>query len=174
MTDTVPTQRRGSGSGLTPGKIEELKSKGLNQSQIAQMFGVTRQAVSDMKRKYGGGSKTPREVVREHFPWRIPAALQNCSIHHRMADHAEFVATGGRGMSEDKLRRLAGFYQRLEAGDLVVEYDPEIPPSDTARCGGWAYRNRVPDDGKLMIRVNNHTNITPQGAVIWRIPKRRP
>ena len=46
--------------------IEELKTKGYSQSQIAAMYGVTRQAVSWHKQTYGG-RPTEREAVLVHF-----------------------------------------------------------------------------------------------------------
>jgi len=87
--------------------------KGWNQTRIANHFGVTRQAVSDMKRKYGNYSKTPREVVLEEFPWKVRSDQQNCNIDHRMRDHGEYMATGGKGMAPIKLKRLIGFYNKL-------------------------------------------------------------
>jgi len=91
-----------------------------------------------------------------------------------MRDHAEYVATGGKGMSEDKLRRLNGFYQKLEREDVVVEFHPDLPPSKDAACGGWRYVPRKDSDADLMIRVNEHTNVTEEGHILWRIPKRKP
>lgn len=44
---------------LTPAIIDDLKRKGFNQSRTAEMYGVTRQHVSWVKRTYGG-QLTPR------------------------------------------------------------------------------------------------------------------
>ena len=161
------------GSGLTPAIIEYEKIvHGLNQAQIAKKYGTTRQNVSQIKRLRGGYSMTPRERVMQQWPWKVPTCHQRCNIHHRMRDHAELVATGGKGMSRDKLRRLLSFYTRLESENLVVEYHPDIPPNPDAACGGWRYVPREDADGDLMIRVNEHTNVTEEGKMLWRIPRK--
>lgn len=160
--------------GLSLSIIEDLKGKGFNQSEIARSFGVTRQAVSHHKIKYGG-KMTPREVVLREFPWNVPAAQAQSTQYRRMRDHGEFMATGGKGMAADKLNRLRSFYRKLRDENLVVEFDPEIPPEPGVNNkGGFSYRTRVPADGDLLIRVNEHTNLTEQGRMIWRFPPSDP
>lgn len=150
--------------------IEALKAKGYNQTQIAEMFGVTRQAVSWHKRHYNG-RLTPRELVLEHWPFIVPDYFGQSSPNRRLRDHGEYVATGGDGMSEDKLQRLRRFYQKLRDENLVVEYDPDIPPEPgVSSRGGWAFRKRLKSDGDLLIRVNDHTFLSEDGAMIWRFP----
>lgn len=166
--------RRGSRSGLTPQLIEELKRKGWTQSRIAKEFGVSRQAVSDMKRRYPGYSKTPREEVMEHFPWKVPTKLHDSTYNMRMRDHMEFRATSGKGMSDDKLSRLRSFYELLTTEDLVVEFDPDLPPPKGQIHGGFRLVPREESDGKLMIRVNDHTTLTEEGSWLLRIPKEWP
>jgi predicted transcriptional regulator len=112
---------------LTLAIVEDLKGKGFSQSEIADMYGVTRQYVSWIIHTYGG-RMTPRQMVHKHFPWKVSAEQGQSSPYRRMRDHGEYVATGGVGMSEDKLRRLRAFYQKLREENLVVEYDPNIPP----------------------------------------------
>ena len=54
---------------------------------------------------------------------------------------------------------------------MVLEFDPNIPPiPGVSSKGGWAYRERLPEDGDLLIRVNEFTNITDKGCDIWRFP----
>ena len=151
-----------------------MKRQGLSQSDIAELFGVTRQAISYHKVTYNG-QKTPREIALEHFPWKVPARLNQCAPYMRMRDHAEFMATGGEGMEPWKLKRLRGFYTKLRRYDLVVEYDPVLPPMPgVSNRGGFAYRHRCEDDGDLIIRVNDHTTMTPEGAELWVFPSRDP
>jgi hypothetical protein len=150
--------------------IEDLKNKGFSQSDIARMYGVTRQHVSWIKHTYGG-RLTPREKALKHFPFKVPTDQTNASPYKRLRDHAEFVATSGIGMSADKLKRLRTFYRNLRENDLVVEFDPNIPPEPGASItGGWAYRHRTPEDGDLLVRVNEHTTLTGDGRSIWRLP----
>ena len=155
---------------LTLAIVEALKNKGLSQSEIARQYGVTRQYVSWIKHTYGG-RLTPRESVLQHFPFKVPVEMGNTSPFKRLRDHGEYVATGGVGMSEDKLQRLRSFYRKLRENNLVVEFDPNIPPiPGISYRGGWAYRGRLPEDGDLLIRINEFTNITDKGRNIWRLP----
>jgi hypothetical protein len=153
--------------------IEDLKSKGFNQSQIAEMFGRTRQAVSWHVKVYNG-SQTPRQIVLQEWPFEVPLA-QQLSPYKRLRDHGEYMATGGNGMSEDKLQRLRSFYRKLREENVVVEFDPSIPPMPgVSNKGGWAFRKRLPKDEDLLIRANRHANITEQGRMIWRFPPTDP
>src|SRR4029077_18926414 len=103
--------------------IEDLKNKGFNQSEIAEMYGVTRQAISWHKHTYGG-RLTPRELVNQHFPFEVPMEMGQTSPFKRLRDHGEYIATGGVGMSEGKLQRLRSFYRKLRDEKLVLEFDP--------------------------------------------------
>ncbi len=93
---------------LTPAIIDDLKAKGHTQSDIARMYGVTRQHVSWVKLTYGG-YQSPREaILREHWPWSVSAEQSQSSPYRRLRDHAEWFATGGtgEGMSADKRKRV--------------------------------------------------------------------
>ena len=147
---------------LTLAIIEGLKAKGLSQSEIARIFGVTRQAVSYHVRKYGG-SMTPRQKALESWPFIVPAKVCYTSTYRRLRDHGEYWATGGEGMSFEKLSNLRWFYKRLES--KVVEYVPGE---------GFVYRERLDSDGDLLIRVNEHTHLSDEGLKVWCMPKVRP
>src|SRR5699024_1569066 len=143
-------------------------------TEIAEMFGVTRQYVSWIKHTYGG-RLTPREMALKHFPFDVPTELGNTSPFKRLRDHGEYMATGGVGMSDDKLARLRSFYRRLREENLVIEFDPELPPVDgVSNKGGWAYRRRRKSDEDLLVRRNKHTKITEEGRMIWRFPPVEP
>lgn len=170
--------RSGSGGGrtgdgkerLTLAIVEALKNRGLSQSEIARQYGVTRQYVSWIKRTYGG-KLTPRETIRQHWPFEVPANMGNTSPFKRLRDHGEYIATWGVGMKDYKLERLRAFYKKLREGDLVVEFDPNIPPiPGVSNAGGWAYRQRLPEDRDLLIRLNEYTTLTDDGRNLWRFP----
>ena len=145
---------------LSLSDIEDLKGKGLNQSEIAEVYSVTKQYVSWIKHTYGG-KMTPRETVKKEFPFQVPSEMAQASPHRRLRDHGEFMATGGKGMDEDKKARLRTFYKKLREENLVVEFDPTIPPiPGVSTKGGWAFRRRVSGDGELLIRVNKYTRLT--------------
>ncbi len=66
---------------------------------------------------------------------------------------------------------LAAFHNRLRDGHLVVEFDPDIPAEPgVSNKGGFALRPRLPADGDLMIRVNEHTTLTDEGREVWALP----
>jgi hypothetical protein len=156
---------------LSPSVIDRLKNQGMTQSEIARMYDVTRQYISWIK-YYHGGAFTPREDVLQHFPFVVPAEMTQTSVYKRLRDHGEYQATGGVGMSADKLSRLRGFYRRLKDEGLVVEFDPTIPPEPgVSRKGGWALRKREPKDEDLLIRVNDYTDLTVEGKRIWKFPQ---
>lgn len=161
-------------TGLSLAVVEDLKRKGFSQSQIAEMYGVTRQYISWIKHYYGG-KLTPRETVLLNFPFHVPSELGQTSPFKRLRDHGEYFATGGAGMSEDRLGRLRSWYAKLRDERLVVEYDPTIPPiPGVSNKGGWAYRKRLKADGDLLIRINDYTDLTDQGLMIWRFPPTDP
>lgn len=159
---------------LTIGIIEALKNQGLNQSEIAKLFNVSKQAVSYHKRTYNG-SRTPREEVLDCFPWTLNEEQSQAAPVRRLRDHGEYIATGGRGMTEYKLERLRSWYQKLRDEDVVLEFDPDIPPTPgVAKTGGFAYRPRKRSDADLLIRVNDYTTLTLEGRMIWRFPPKEP
>ena len=114
--------------------IESLKNKGMNQTQIGKLFGVTRQAISWWIHTYNGALTKRAEILRAHWPFNTSTEHHSTSAARRLRDHAEFYATGGRGMSEVKIDRLPGFYRQLE--DHVVVFDPALPPPAGVRFVG--------------------------------------
>jgi hypothetical protein len=127
--------------------------------------------VSHIVRKYGIELPLRRKTLEDHFPWNVPTAMQQQAPYKRMCDHAEWYVTDGYGMSDTKLKRVAGFHRMLREGNLVVEFDPELPPiPDVANKGGFAYRKRLKRDKGLMLRVNEYTRLTDVGWDMWRLP----
>lgn len=150
--------------------IESLKARGYNQSDIAKMYNVSRQAVSWHLRTYGG-TLSARQIVGQAWPWATGQGHTKAGAYRRLRDHGEFMRTGGAGMDSDKLKRLKVWWKMMHDEDLVVEFDPNIPPrKGQAAHGGFAYRSRVPGDRDLLIRVNEYTNLTDDGEVTWCWP----
>ncbi|MDO2394770.1 hypothetical protein QRB38_13215 [Mycobacterium avium subsp. hominissuis] len=114
---------------------------------------------------------TPREIVRLHFPWDVPADLQDHPVYVLMRLHGDYVATGGRGMPPADVAAVHAFHAQLREHDWVVEYDPNITAAEGIDDRpGFAYRARTIDDDDLIIRNNGHTVITDEGELIWRYP----
>lgn len=151
-------------------EIEELRRKGLNQSQIAAMYGVSRQAVSWQKKTYGG-LDTTRQVVDKSWPWETTHSHSRTKTFQNLRSHGEFMMTGGRAMSDDKWQRLEAWWRKLSRENVVLEFDPNLPPEKgVSSVGGFAYRPRQMTDGDLLIRVNEFTNLTEHGRTIWCWP----
>lgn len=150
--------------------IQYLMNQGWTQSRIARHLDVSRQAVSLKVRKYGNRS-AEKIVLEDHFPWKVPAIFTQTSPYRRMRDHGRFAVNAGEGMGEEELQRLFKFHQKLRDENLVVEFDPNIPPDPgVSNKGGFSYRKRRKSDRGLMIRRNEFTTITEQGQDIWRLP----
>ena len=151
--------------------VEDLKNKGYSQSEISRMTGYTRQYISWIVHTYGGRLTPRQKLLKEHFPWKVPAEQCQSAPYRRMRDHGEYAATWGEGMSQDKLKRLSAFHQKFRHGGLVLEFDPDLPPElGVANKGGFAFQKRTPEDEDLLMRVNGYTHLTEQGRLIWRLP----
>lgn len=150
--------------------VEELRRKGYNQTEIAEMHGVSRQAVSWHKVQYGG-ELTTRQIVQRAWPWKTNNLHSKAKGYQRLRDHGEFMATGGKGMNRDKLGRLLGWWVKLRDENVVLEFDPSFPPlAGVCPHGGFRYVPREDSDGDLLIRVNEHTDLSEQGEMIWCWP----
>ena len=74
-------------------------------------------------------------------------------------------------MSENKLKRLRSWWRKLYDDNVVLEFDPNLPPvPGVAPNGGFRYVKRRKSDGDLLIRVNKHTVLTEEGELIWCWP----
>ncbi|WP_425298860.1 helix-turn-helix domain-containing protein [Nocardia cyriacigeorgica] len=158
---------------LTSPEIAQLRAAGLTQKEIAELLDVSEQAVSKHMHLYDVGL-SPRQRAARYYPWQVPAGMQQAP-YKITRHHAEYMVTGGKGMSEDKLKRLRSWYTKLRHENVVLEFDPAIPPiTGVSRGGGFAYRPRLPEDGEMIIRVNEYTTLTPEGKNIWTFPPREP
>jgi len=150
----------------------------MSNVEIAKQLGITRQRVHQIIKALNDDKTllTPREqVVDRHFPWKLEDPFAQASPARLMRNHGEYMATGGKGMSEDALKALRGFYRRLRDNNVVVEFDPRIPPIPrVSYVGGFNYVPRTDEDGDLIIRVNEYTNLTDEGKRLWRFPTREP
>jgi hypothetical protein len=167
---------------LTPALIEELKNRinpatgrFYSQSDIADMFGVTRQHVSWVKHQTDGYSRTLREQVLATFPWGDEAKpFSKAHAARMLRDHAEYMVNGGQYWPEYRRARLLRWYRRLRDEGLVVVFNAEIPPSEGNRLGGYAYQPREERDGELIVRVDEPAELSEQAVVIWRFPPELP
>jgi len=176
------TRKRRKKTALTPEIVNSWKrridpdtGRNYTQAKIARMYGVTPAYITWLKKEYGGIIKSPSEMFDEMWPWEVPSRFHHCSPNHRLRDHLRFMETGGRGMSAERLALLKSFYDRLRRENVVVEFDPNIPPSEGILTGGWAFVPREESDGDLIIRVNEYTKpLTDEMTLIWTFPPEDP
>lgn len=143
------------------------------QSEIALILGVSRARISQLWAE-AGLPKTPRQTVRAQFPWKIEARFKSSELHKLLANHAEFYATNGEGMSRYKLKRLLSFYGRLKTRNVVVEYHPDVESNPDSGMGGFRLVPRMPEDGDLIVRINEVTELTEEARRIFRMPRQLP
>jgi len=101
------TCREERGPVVSLAEIEALKNRGYNQSQIGEMYGVTRQYISWIVRTHSGRLTKRQLVLEQHFPWPVPAELHSASPLRRLRDHGEYFITNGVGMSRRQARAAA-------------------------------------------------------------------
>lgn len=170
----MPARKSRNKSGLTPSIINALKAKNWSQARIARAYNVTPQYVSWIKSHYGGIIESPSETAKTLWPWKVESRFHWSSVNARLRDHLKFAAGKSEDISEERWVLLQNFYKRLREGDLVVEYDPNIPPSEGISTGGWAFRPRLESDDDLIIRVNEYTNLSDEGEFVWVLPPELP
>lgn len=152
----------------------ELLLQDKNQNEVAAYFDVTRQAVSDFMKRHNVTREVKRAEAMKLYPWDTGVRFNDAWENRLVRDHMEFMATGGEGLQPWKLDRLRAFYRRLTNENVVVEFDPTIPPSDAKGSGGFAYRPREERDADLIIRVNEYTVLTEEGKKFLALPAELP
>ncbi|MFF7588608.1 hypothetical protein ACFZCK_14090 [Kitasatospora purpeofusca] len=156
---------------MTPAGIKKLKDHGFNQQNIADHYGVTRQAVSKMSGTYGISWETKRTQALKMFPCKVKTAQQRCAPFMRLRDFMVGVFAPEE-LSEEGKKRVEWFTRKLAEENVIVVFDPSIPPMPgISPAGGWDYRPREASDGDLIIRENEHTEITPLNRPLLTLPK---
>lgn len=158
----------------TPEVVRQLLAQGLNQSTVAVRLGVTRQRISQIVNQHNleTARSSRLRLRRDPWPWDVPASQQFSPMSKMLRDHIEYVQKGGEGLSPERLQRLRTLYRNLLQNNLVIEHDPSLPPIEDNKHGGWAYRDRLPSDGDLIIRVNDVTrDLTEKEKVLWKLPR---
>ncbi len=168
---------------LTPQLFVQLTNQGYSQVQIAHICDVSKARVNQVKllalEQVPGFKDTPRNELKSNFPWKIPEEMQRAYPHRLLRDHGEFMVTGGKGMTDNALMRLRGWYRKLKNENVVLEFNPEFPPVSGIRSGGWRYVERDekidgdPVSGSV-IRVNDLASLTEDSRSIWTFPPELP
>ncbi|WP_439377859.1 hypothetical protein [Amycolatopsis lexingtonensis] len=153
-------------------KAEMLKHNN-NLTEAAKALDISKSLASYHLYETGPGYASPSQAIRDSMPWKdIQPGHRNAPPYKRARWHAEYIATGGKGMSEAKLRYLRQWYQRLVTENEVLVYDPAIKPHRGSKTGGWDYVPREERDGELLFRANEFTEVSDETKVDWRLPDR--
>ncbi|MEU7814053.1 hypothetical protein [Pseudonocardia sp. NPDC049154] len=116
-------------------RLLQLVDRGMTHQQIAEMFGVSRQAVT-LKLK---GATTPR-VFKRDWPWEVQPRHKTGWLYEAISFYT-VSQTKERPLTERQRQRLTSFLDMLDKlpGDYVVDYFP-----DTA--AGFRLRERRASD----------------------------
>lgn len=123
---------------------EELKrlrfAEGMSYAQIGELYGVTREAVSQAfaRRKL---APPQRKKYVEYIPWTVKEAHQ-FDVQNRILRLFARRDMGEELAPTDE-KRLDNFLREMNKRDLVITYDRE---------GGWGYARRVPEDEGRIFR----------------------
>jgi len=151
-----------------------LESGDYTITSLAAAMGVSKQTISYHAQK--AGWRSPLAVAREQIPWsNMPSEAKAATPYQRLVQHLEYVAAGDKFLGEGIRSRLRNWYvNTLMEFSVVVEYDPDQPPTPNQKFGYWRYVPRVAADGELILRRNEHTELTPEQEVWFQMPERLP
>lgn len=148
--------------GLTPDIIRNRYAKGLGPTEIAREFGCSRQAVSDMAKKYGIEFDKVRNLVHDNFPWDVPGKYRTHAAYRNMWAYGRYFAGGWDSLTDAEQQRVIAFHNRMLPGDVVIEFNPNT---------GFEYVPRKESDGDLVFRQNLYSkDLTEVGEAIWVRP----
>lgn len=131
------------------GKLMQYRTPGPNfktYDEIAEMYGVTVGAVYQQLR-YIPGVVKPRARHHEFIPWTVKTE----HMHAYPVTMLRLLARveSGQTIPDNKRRRLDRWVEEMREKNLVVDYDPQIPPNPASPVyGGFCYRNRRPGDSE--------------------------
>jgi len=117
---------------------------GLSLNEIADKYGVSKQAVSalfiEMGRPWGAVAPVN---YRDYLPWEIGRDHQALDAAQRLRAHIRWRT--GHPSTDAQLRRLSNWHARITRENVTVVYDPVLPSP-------WIYVPRTASDGELIIR----------------------
>lgn len=131
--------------------LVDLYHQGLSDREIADMFGVTVQAVNKRWRKMGMSRLTPEnhrvnDLIR--FRWNVYYTKDSDSHHAPDASKALRVwlrrRLGDKELSQDQVAMAERWERGLRERSEVLCYVE-------GEGGGWYYRPRRPQDGQRVI-----------------------
>ncbi|WP_029090082.1 hypothetical protein [Brevibacterium album] len=133
-------------------ELKELRSQGLTLKEIAAMFDVSHQAVSNAFARAREGSGSSR-TYHSFTPWK------KIERQHQSAQVMQFLRSGdliarGKITSPLAIEAYERWVDKLNELGLVVCYDPEAPPNAASQVGGFYYRIRRESDPPGIMQVD--------------------
>lgn len=152
-------------SGLTPEYVLSQLDGGMSQTEIAVEHGVSRQYVCKLAKQ--AGYRNPYRTMMENLPWDVDSEFAENTIYKNVRRHGILMTTGQLGESDtDHIRAL---YRKLDAFNVVVDYDPSYPAlPGFSNLGGFAFLPRTAEDEDYIIKIRPGINLTDIGQKIWR------
>ncbi|MEV5079273.1 hypothetical protein AB0K74_10715 [Streptomyces sp. NPDC056159] len=132
--------------------LRKLRGQKKTYEEIAQMYGVTKGAVYWQLRDAGVSKKRPDHS--KYIPWTV-------KVEHAHAKPVLMLRLLSRREQGDKIpevkeRMLDKWLKEIEAADVVVCYDREMPPNPASpNAGGFYYSKRRESDGDNRIRYED-------------------
>ena len=120
-----------------PEIIRKMLERGKTQREIADEFGVTKQAVSFHVRRRNLTPAPPRYDA--YIPWRIKFDHQNSHKYHMLQAHARRQM--GLELAPSVERQLDSFLRKLDRLNAVVDYTDE---------DGFYFTPRRPEDDGII------------------------
>lgn len=143
---------------ILPGDIElrHLVQRGWTYREIAEFYGVTESAVYLRLRNAGLTRKNISHL--KNLPWKVEA-------RHRFAYPMQMLRIlgqlrAGRELSEPKRRMLDRWLEGMRQHNVVLCYDPDMPPNPASKPGGFYYSRRRPEDGDSIWRAGSAAEAT--------------
>lgn len=130
-------------------ELLSLRNQGWTYEEIADEYKVTPGAVYlQLRNAHATATHLDHKKL---IPWTL-------APEHRMARPAEMLRLLGRERAGQKIEppakkaMLDKWLKTLADQKVVVCYDPEKPPNEASRTGGFYYVPREPSDGDSIIR----------------------
>lgn len=132
-------------------ELQKLYRNGFSDEEIAEMFDVSRQAVT-LRLNNMGIFRAPfraRMTAILEAAWPVAETRRAEFIHlNRARDLCAFLRRqlGDTGLSKTQLGAAARFERLIRESDAVLDLQPE------AEDGPWVLVPRLPSDGNMVIR----------------------
>lgn len=141
--------------------MARLRRQGVTYKQIAEQYGVTETAVY-LRLKADGLAGDQKVSHKELIPWVVKG--EHHHAHPALMLRVLSRERQGLGNSQPRKRMLDKWLAEIKAADVVVCYDPDMPPNPASPItGGWWYSRRRKGDGDSIIRYTKPGKGLPPG-----------